>query len=158
MRFPNNNFQVPLNGSLRPPALRPLAEAHDVYDAWFEASPDMLASALEPWLAGRRFCVDLYGTKPPEATREPLTLTTRPTRSALCGFGLKMRPREANVLAGIPGDDIRLAPTEDVAPGPTPARVLRLEAAFSASHVERRFLEGILAEKLVRRFRRLRRP
>lgn len=150
----NNLFQVPLCGSSREPELPAFEECEVRYDAWFEAAPSMLAGALEPWLHGEPFCVDLYGTRDPEIVKEPFTLTIRPTRAALRTFGLRMRPREANVLAGVEGDEIRLARTQDVVRGDVTGYRLRAEAAYQAAHVNLRFVGSLVAEKLVRRLRR----
>ncbi len=106
-------FQVPLQHFRETYRLRGLDSARGVYDSFYELAPDKLAPAL----GETAFDVDLNGTKPAEALRHDLVLTTRPVRRAVRTFGDALRPLEMNVLEGTPGSGIALARREDVREG-----------------------------------------
>jgi hypothetical protein len=103
-------YQVPLGHHTAAVRCIPLAEAQAVYDSYLEILPDRLTGAL----TGYAFDVDLNGTKPRGALREPFTLTIRPVEAAERTFGLRMKPPELNVIDAVPGSGIRLAAAGDV--------------------------------------------
>lgn len=153
-----NFLQTELALVARPYALPAFAESRAIYDAWCEIAPALLAEALDPFVAGASVCIDLYGRKDPGAVSAPYMLTTQPCREAVTRFGLRLRPREMNVLRGIDGDEIALAPTEAV-------RQVRRRAlpyheySYGYDNLTGRDLAASLMAKLVRRigrpFRRL---
>jgi hypothetical protein len=99
--------------ALRDYRLPALNEAAAVYDSFFELHPDRLR-ALGADLAVPEFDVDLNATKQRRNLERDHVLTTRPVREAMARFGLAMRPLEANVVYGVPGDGITLARRQDV--------------------------------------------
>ncbi len=113
---PTPFFQVPLQHFRREFRFLPLSRAIAVYDAYQEMLPDRL-NRLTDRLAAFDYTVDLNGTRPPAGLRAPYALTIRPCRRPLQAFGLVMRPREANVVWGVPGLDISLARTDDLMTG-----------------------------------------
>ena len=104
----DTGYQVPMQEpGLRAYRLPPLDESRAVYDAYFECM------ALGPALgiAPDELCVDLYGLKRNrEGRRHWLTLEAAEHRLE-ASFDLALRPHEANVLHGIPGETIRLYDT-----------------------------------------------
>jgi hypothetical protein len=106
-------FQVPLQHERREFRFRPFETSNAVYDGFFEIRPDRLIR-LTNTLSGYDFDTDLYATKSEQHLTHDYVLTTRRSRRPLRTFGLLMRPMEANVIAGTPGEAIFLARREDV--------------------------------------------
>jgi hypothetical protein len=107
-----NGYQVPLQelstGDYR---FSTLDESRAVYDAFFESRA--LGEALG--VPSGDLCVDLYGIKRNRAkTRYWLSLETAPFK-VLKSFDLALRPQEANILHGIPGEVIKLYDTSQPA-------------------------------------------
>ena len=103
-----NGYQVPLQEphtrTYRFPAFE---ESTAVYDAFFESMA--LGGVLG--IAPGELCVDLYGAKRNAAKRR-YWLSMEPANHGIVkSFGLAMRPHEANVLRGIPGESIFLYDT-----------------------------------------------
>lgn len=145
-----NFLQVELAGGARHTAFPAFDKSRAVYDAWCEFHPRLLAQALAASGVSDEVCVDLYGTKDPQLQTAPYMLTTQATRRQVARFGLKLRPREANVLHGIEGDEIALAPTESVI-----SRRVDLmpyyEYAFAYDHLRLRDMVNAIGTKLMRR-------
>jgi len=134
--FPKmNDFQVPLALGDREIKLCKFKESRAVYDAWFELEPRLLAKAHAS-LAQKTFSVDLFGTKDPANVSAPFMLTVKPAKTHLASFGLRMRPRELNVLYDIAGDDIVLARTEEVAGRESKLRLGYREHYYTCSHLK----------------------
>lgn len=107
-------FQAPLQRAQTAYHFRPLADSNCVYDSFFEILPDRL-QRLAPGLTAYDFGLDLNATKEPRHLRRaPYVLTTRPARRAERTFGLRMWPMEANLIEGVPGNEIALCRAEDV--------------------------------------------
>ena len=117
-------FQVALQELRRDFRFVSLDTAVAVYDGFYELQPERL-NRLTNRLGDQPYDVDLYATKPPRLLRAGHTLTTRPCRRAAQTFGRALRPLEANVIAGVPGDGITLARQEDVDLRPLAARAAR---------------------------------
>jgi hypothetical protein len=109
-------FQVPLQRGQTEYQFQSFADSNCVYDSFFELLPDRLAR-LAPDLQEYDLTVDLNATKPAEQIHSPYILTTRPARRAERTFGLRMRPMEANIIEGIPGEEISLCQAEDIQRG-----------------------------------------
>jgi hypothetical protein len=92
---------------------RPLDEAIAVYDSFFEILPDRL-NRLTSVFGEYHYDVDLYATKSPQQLQANYVLTSRPSRAPLYSFGKVMRPMEANVVVGVPGNEIVFSRREDV--------------------------------------------
>lgn len=114
-------FQVPLQQLRREFRFLPFERAVAVYDGFYELLPERLGRLAEHF-RGLSFDVDLYASKAPHQLRAEHTLTTRPCRLPLAAFARALRPLEANVIAGVAGDDIYLARREDVETGRRSAR------------------------------------
>ncbi len=110
---PTGVFQVPLQHRRRAFRFLPLAEAVAVYDGFYEILPGRL-NRLTETLSGLAFDVDLYATKGARQLAAEYTLTTRPGRNPLATFAKALRPLEANVIDGVPGQGIVLARRADV--------------------------------------------
>jgi hypothetical protein len=121
---PTTVFQVPLQQFRQEYRFQSLDKAVAVYDGFYEILPDRL-NRLTDRLRGLTYDVDLYASKARGQLGAEYTLTTRHCRSPLLTFGKQMRPLEANVIAGIPGDGISLARREDVDTGHASGRVAR---------------------------------
>ena len=127
-----NYFQVSL--SLRGPTswrFSSLDESLAVYDDHMELTPRVVAQ-LVPELASYDLTIDLLGTRDLSESRAPHVLTTRQTSSLIRAWGSSLHPLVANVVAGSPGDSIRLAAIEDVISSPesdrTAEETLRIHA------------------------------
>ena len=149
-----NHFQVELAASARRLDLSPLSKSRAIYDAWCEIVPELLSDVLEPLVRTTDVCVDLYGTKCPGEQSAPYMLTTQPARESIARFGLKLRPREANVLHGITGNEIVLAPTEAVTPHRWNFALPFYEYLFEYDHLRFRDIASILGRKLLLRLGR----
>jgi hypothetical protein len=109
----SNYFQVPLQTLRREFRFQPLNEAVAVYDSFQEILPDRL-NRLNKTLAGYDYEVDLSGTKSAGKIRRSYVLTTKSRRHPIYTFGCVMHPREANIVAGVPGTEIALCHSSDV--------------------------------------------
>jgi hypothetical protein len=85
-----------------------LDDAIAVYDGYYEILPDRLKRQTGVFTK-LDYDVDLYATKAVRHLKSEYVLTTRPAREPLATFARVMRPMEANVIAGLPGNDIFLA-------------------------------------------------
>jgi hypothetical protein len=108
-----NGYQIPLQEPCsRAYRFPTLAESRAVYDAYFESL--MLGEALG--IDPDELCVDLYGLKGNRAGRR-YWLTLEPAAfKILKSFDLALRPHEANILHGLPGEAIKLYDTAMRAP------------------------------------------
>lgn len=106
-------FQMPLQQFRREFRFISLDTAVAVYDGFYEMLPDRL-SRMATELSAVEFDVDLYATKAERHLRAEYILTTRRCRQAAATFAREMRPLEANVIAGVPGQGISLARRADV--------------------------------------------
>ena len=98
-------FQVPLAQGGRRDTLRlsEIPESRAVYDAWMENL--WLRKALDR----ENLCVDLYGAKECfEGKDYVLTASRIQGAELLQTYGREMRPQEWNVLAKVPGEELRL--------------------------------------------------
>ena len=98
-------FQVPLAQGGRQDTLRlsELPASRAVYDAWMENL--WLRKALDR----ENLCVDLYGAKECfEGKDYVLTASRIQGAELLQTYGREMRPQEWNVLAKVPGEELRL--------------------------------------------------
>ena len=111
-----NVFQVPLQHRRRAFRFLPLAEAVAVYDGFYEILPERL-NRLTDALSSLTYDVDLYASKGEHQLSAEYTLTTRPARYPLAAFARALRPLEANVIAGVPGQGIVLARRANVDTG-----------------------------------------
>jgi hypothetical protein len=112
-------FQVPLQNAQKSFRLKSLDHSFAVYDSFFEMLPERI-NQLNPALGSYPYEVDLNGTKSPEKLKADLILTSQlygkrsrfgaPLRT----FGKVMWPLEANVIYGIPGNEIALCRKEAV--------------------------------------------
>lgn len=108
-------FQVPLLAAAMQCRFTSLDESGAVYDAYHEILPRCL-KRYNKSLESYDFTVDLYGTKEVGQISTPHILTTRPTRGSAMGeFANDLVPSEANVAFNVPGSDITLCPTTDLA-------------------------------------------
>ncbi len=103
-----NGYQVPLqepySKTYRFPVLK---DSRAVYDAFFESV--VLGEALG--IETRDLCVDLYGVKRNRSGQRFWLTLEQANHKILKSFELAMRPHEANIFHGIPGDTIRLYDT-----------------------------------------------
>lgn len=113
---PTGVFQVPLQHRRRAFRFLPLPEAVAVYDGFYEMIPDRL-NRLTDALSGLAYDVDLYASKGSHQLTAEYTLTTRATHNPLATFAKALRPLEANVIDGVPGQGIALARRTDVDTG-----------------------------------------
>lgn len=149
-----NYFQVDLAASARRLNLPLLSKSRAIYDAWSEIVPELLTDVLEPLVKDADVCIDLYGTKPAYEQFAPYMLTTQPTREAIAHFGLKLRPRESNVICGITGNEISLAPTEAVISRRWNSVLQYHEYLFEYDHLRIRDMANVFGRKLLIRISR----
>lgn len=106
---PSYFFQVPLQRFKVDYCLKKFDESVAVYDSFFEILPDRL-NQLTGQFSGYSYEVDLYGTKSRAnlelKTNSEYVLTSRRCISPLATFGKYMWPMEANIIEGIPGNEI----------------------------------------------------
>jgi hypothetical protein len=107
VRQKDNTYQVPLAECC--PPIRPKGNAPVVcYDAYFE----MLEASLHMlgWKSdGDSVIVDLYGIRDLSMyAADQSLLTVRPCRESVQSYGLRLKPREMNVLLNVPGDGVFL--------------------------------------------------
>jgi hypothetical protein len=117
-------FQVALQNYQDQFRLLPFDQAPAVYDSFFEILPERLDRLTERF-HGFSYCVDLNGTKSRNNLNAEYVLTTRPARQVAMNFGRLMRPPEANLIAGVPGDGIHLCRKEDLLWGYTAELAVR---------------------------------
>ncbi len=106
-------FQTPLQRAKNCFIFKPLDDSFAVYDSFLEIQPDRL-DRLTDALRGYAYIVDLNATKSPRHLHAPYVLTTRRVRAPIVSFGKAALPIEANVIDGVPGDEIVLCRKEDV--------------------------------------------
>lgn len=107
------SFQTPLQRHKTDYRFQPLDTSDAVYDSFFELLPDRLCR-LAPDLKIGEYNVDLNGTKSKRNLPAEFTLTSRPSRDPLQTFGKSAWPLEANILDGVPGNEIFLSRTSDL--------------------------------------------
>jgi len=107
-----NGYQVPLQEPhARAYKFPGFGESRAVYDAFFESTALGETLGIDP----AELCVDLYGTRG-NATRRRYWLTMESANHGVVkSFGLALRPHEANVLRGVPGEAIFLYDTSQSA-------------------------------------------
>jgi len=110
---PSHFFQVPMQNFQDRFRLQPLDQAPAVYDSFFEILPERLNRLTERF-QGYDYCVDLNGTKSRGNIAAEFALTIRPARRSVMEFDRVMWPPEANLIAGVPGNSIRLSRPEDL--------------------------------------------
>ena len=145
---PTGVFQVPLQHRRRAFRFLPLAEAVAVYDGFYELLPERL-NRLTDTLRGLEYDVDLYASKEGRQLAAEYTLTTRRAVASLATFARALRPLEANVIAGVPGQGITLARRADVDTGRAATRAAQRD---NDRYFDRRMTEG-LGGRLVARWR-----
>lgn len=107
-KFDDNAYQKDMLWGLKEWRLPALDDSHSKYNVYFENIE--LASALG--LPENDLCIDVYGQRKNSAGKR-FWLTTKPADyKILKSFGLEFRPRDANVLAEIPGQIIKLYDTQ----------------------------------------------
>jgi hypothetical protein len=143
-------FQVPLQNHRASFRFQSLDDAFAVYDGYYEILPDRLKRQTGVFTE-LEYDVDLYATKAVRHLKSGYTLTTRPARDPLASFARVMRPMEANVIAGLPGNDIFLAPRANVDFSPRAA--LRTQR-HNDSYFARRNASGGLGDAITERLLR----
>ncbi len=109
-------FQVPLQTHRQNFRFPSLDDSLAVYDVFQEMMPDRM-TRLSHHLEGFDFEMDLNGTKARSNIRHPYVVTSQPCRSPVRTWGLHLFPREANIVAEIPGTELKLCRKEDLRPG-----------------------------------------
>ena len=137
-----STYQVPLmsGGRAAPLRLSEIRESKAVYDAWMENL--WLRTALH----NQDLCLDLYGSKP-SFEGKGCVLTSRRVENAqlLQSFGREMRPQEWNVLAAVPGDELRLYRlTEHSQASPESRRDRMADAAYHIRGISYSYKKTIL--------------
>jgi len=114
---PSYFFQVPIQRFKMDYCLKKFDESIAVYDSFFEILPDRL-NRLTDQFSGYSYEVDLYGTKSRTNLRydenSEYVLTSRRCISPLATFGKFMWPMEANIIEGIPGNEISFCRKENL--------------------------------------------
>ncbi len=106
-------FQTPLQGHQETYRFQTLDQAEAVYDSFFEILPSRL-DRLTPVFHGHEYTVDLYGTKSSRQIKTEYVLTSRSCRQAELSFAKSMWPMEANVIQGLPGNEIFFTRSQDL--------------------------------------------
>lgn len=107
-------------------------ESKSIYDVFFEYYAP-LAKRLNIQLKDYDFTMDLRGNHTTYHTE--YVLTQRPVKAAILTFSNEFRPLECNVIENIvPGDDIRLAKSEDVIREKKYARIKFADDVFNANY------------------------
>ena len=106
-KFDDNAYQNTLLWGEKDWKLPALEESHSKYNVYFENLE--LASVLN--LPEDELCLDVYGQRNNSAGKRYWLTTKTADYKILQSFGLEFRPRDANVLAGIPGQIIKLYDT-----------------------------------------------
>jgi len=107
-KFDDNSYQISMLWGDKKWNLPTLDDSHSKYNVYFEnlELPESLG------ILPNEICVDTYGQRE-NSNGKRYWLTTRPANyKVLSSFALELRPREANVLAKIPGLFIKLYDTE----------------------------------------------
>ncbi len=115
-RKPSRYFQVPLQTRRRDFRFQSLDDCVAVYDAFQEIVPERMFR-LTTDLDDYDVEMDLNGTKAPAKIKHPFVVTSQPCLSPLRSWGLALYPREANIVEGIPGTELKLCRGEDLRPG-----------------------------------------
>lgn len=106
-QFDDNSYQAPFLWGDKRWCLPALEDARAKYDVYFENLGISEVLGIPP----ENLCVDTYGQRTNSAGKR-YWLTTRPANyKVLAAYALELRPREANVLAHIPGEVIKLYDT-----------------------------------------------
>ena len=106
-KFDDNAYQNPLLWGEKEWNLPTLDQSHSKYNVYFENLG--LASALG--LPEDDFCADVYGQRKDSGGKRYWLTTRSADYKVLKSFGLDFRPREANVLANLGGEVIKLYDT-----------------------------------------------
>ncbi len=104
--------QVPLLTTCRDFKFASLLESIAVYDASCEILPKKL-NILVPSLRKYSYTVDLYGCKHDHQIMTKHILTTKKCTKFIKAFSREIKPHEANIISGIEGDEIFLAPASN---------------------------------------------
>ena len=133
-------YQVPLQEAYSKTYQFPsLDRSRAIYDAYFESMAISGALGLNP----DELCVDLYGVKK-NGGHARYWLTLEPAAHKIVqSFDLALRPHEANILHGIPGETIRLYDTSIASRAPIPPRG-RLEDLLVKYDVRNRSYKALL--------------
>ena len=145
-----NYLQTELAAGAKSISLPAFDRARAIYDSWCEIVPALLTDVLKPLVGSAEVCIDLYGSKHPGAQSTPYMLTTQRCREALKRFGLRLRPRELNVLNDIAGVDISLAPTDAVVPRSHRIYMPFREYTYGYDHLRSRDLAAAMMGRLIR--------
>lgn len=107
-KFDDNAYQIALSWGEKQWRLPSLEESHSKYDVYFENLD--LAEALN--LPSEDLCIDTYGQRKNSGGKRYWLTTRAADYRVLSSYALEFRPRDANVLAGIPGSMIKLYDTQ----------------------------------------------
>jgi hypothetical protein len=154
---PTIRFQVALRRAGTADRWAPLDTAEAVYDPFFELEPTVLRR-LAVDLDEVDFELDLTATKPRAAVGRPFVLTTRATWRSIRTYGLRVRPIEANVIDGVPGEAIHLAAVGDVDWSDAAARAARRRVEAYLARDRRPSIRRALAAGIAAVATRGRRP
>ncbi|MDL2216223.1 glycosyltransferase family 2 protein [Desulfovibrio sp. OttesenSCG-928-M14] len=135
----STRFQIPLQFFPKEYALPLLDESFCVYDEYCELLPDRLLKLtghLEH--SANDLSVDLYGMRDiATLPKTGLILTSRPTDACLASWARSLKPHEMNIVADIPGADLKLCRVAECEPSP---RKLDVNAVCYHYNVARRVL------------------
>ena len=111
----DRRYEVELVEAVKDWKFVPLDQSSNRFDAWFELEAEVLKTKLSDF-KDHDLELDLYGLKTKDELKTELVLTTQPTKSAKKSFGMVLKPPVENVLAGIPGNTIKLSRVADLQP------------------------------------------
>jgi hypothetical protein len=117
-------FQVPLAYGKDDFQFTSLKDSNAVYDVYCEMLPDRLKK-LSGRFKAMDLEVDLYGMKVVKKVKAEYLLTTSKMNGPAETFGREMKPHEANVIEGIPGDIISFGKTENTTDKPYLQKLLK---------------------------------
>jgi hypothetical protein len=152
----SNKFQVHLDHSTsRTFTFSCLNSSQAVYDVFFENAKLYEALCLEK----RDLCVDLYGSKPITNLRQRNLLSSKILDFKIeRSFGRELKPVDANILKGIPGNEIFLYDIRETQKNPF-AYNFKKHMMYQYKHLSRRNAKKLFfllyKERIKRLFRDL---
>lgn len=109
----DGHFQVPLNYGKDNMSFCKFSESRVIYDSYCEIIPSSLNSFVNTFVE-YNYTIDLYSNKPINQITTDYILSSRSSSNPIHSYARKMIPHEANVIAGIAGNEISFSHIRDI--------------------------------------------
>ena len=109
----NTNWQVPLQRFKKIYQFKDLSSSISVYDVYFELLPSRFTQFTDIF-ESYDFTVDLYGLKQITDIKTEYVLTSKKNTNFIFGFGMELKPLEANIFSQFEGNDLVFCHKNDI--------------------------------------------